>query len=236
VDAFQAILTGVLKEEGARTARGLDVIVKFRNRIIEGIRDIIESVVLKREAEGGPDEAVEALNKSQEADQFVRTVARFPFVLGEDFGQIIEREIGKAKLDGDNAAIEGLERRRGHLELLGQIVQQLMHPFLTVEEVEAAREKEAAKAAQAGPAPGASAEAAQADTAEAEASPAEVEAGTAEEGEAAAEPGEAPTGEAAAPETTDDAEPEAAEAEAEPDEAEPTKAKPKIPLPPTDIL
>ena len=74
---------------------------------------------------GGPHAEVFALDEAGDAEQFLLAVAKHPFVLGEDFAKIAADQVERCRTDGDEKAAQGLERRIGHLQCIGQIVHNL---------------------------------------------------------------------------------------------------------------
>jgi hypothetical protein len=124
-EAFDSVLTEMAKEGAQQGQTKLPQVARLRLAVIAGLRNVVETVVKKREAAGGPDDAAKELGQALEADKFLAVVARYPFVLGEDFGAILAREINHAKVDGDDKAVQGLERRVEHLRLIARIVTRL---------------------------------------------------------------------------------------------------------------
>lgn len=123
--AFEAIMTRIGQEGASDGKRTLPKVVELRLAVTRGLHRVVETIVAKRPAVGGPDEAVEAFNRAKDAEQFLSVVARFPFVLGEDFGRILDREIQLAQADSQADAAAGIERRQGHLRTIGEIVSKL---------------------------------------------------------------------------------------------------------------
>ena len=128
-DAFDTVFNELMESAKATGEARLEKVARLRVAVFRALRSVVETVVAKRPAEGGPASAVEALNQAVDAEQFLLTVARFPFVLGEDFGVIIAREMANARDENDTQAVAGLERRLGHLNRIGSIVAKLTgHP------------------------------------------------------------------------------------------------------------
>jgi hypothetical protein len=123
--AFDEVLSELGKIAVRDKHLSIPKITKLRISVLNGLRTILEAIVLKKEAEGGPEDAVKALTQVTDADDFLAVVARFPFVLGEDFGGILEREARNARADSDKDTALGIERRKSHLEIIGQIVGKL---------------------------------------------------------------------------------------------------------------
>ena len=124
-DAFDTVFNELVESAKATGEARLEKVATLRVAMFRALRSVVETVVAKRPAEGGPASAVEALNEAKDAEQFLLTVARFPFVLGEDFGVIIAREMATARGENDMKTVEGLERRLGHFRKIGSIVAKL---------------------------------------------------------------------------------------------------------------
>ena len=129
-DPFDTVFSELVESAQATGEGRLEKVAKLRIAMFRALRSVVETVVSKRAAEGGADSAVEALNQAADAEQFLLTVARFPFVLGEDFGVIIAREMANARSENDTKSLQGLERRMSHLNRIGSIVARLTgHPI-----------------------------------------------------------------------------------------------------------
>lgn len=124
-DAFDIAFVDLHEAAQAGSKDRLEKVAKLRVAMLSALRDVVAAVVMKKEAKGGPDSAAEALGKAKDAEQFLRTVANYPFVLGEDFGVVIARELERANEEGDSTAAAGLERRAGHLQRIGGIIELL---------------------------------------------------------------------------------------------------------------
>lgn len=124
-EAFDHIMTDIGKEAVAQGDKSIPKVTKLRIAVLKGLRKVLETVVTKRPAVGGPSDAVEELNGIVDAEQFLDVIARYPFVLGEDFGVIIAREMANAKIEGEAAVLDGLTRRMGHLKTIGEIISRL---------------------------------------------------------------------------------------------------------------
>lgn len=124
-EAFVDVLTDMAREGAIKGNDALLVVGELRKAVLERVRRIIETVVTGTAAEGGPEQAVAELGKAQDAENLLDVCARYPFVLGEDFGGVMERELNLARADGAMDAVKGLERRIGHLEMIGRIVTKL---------------------------------------------------------------------------------------------------------------
>lgn len=125
-ESFDEILRD-LANEAARSEADpkLPRVAELRIDALRGLREVVETFVHGRPAKGGPDDAVAALIKANQADKFLHAVADFPFVLGEDFTAIMERELERARTEADENAVKGLERRLGHIQRIGEIVEKL---------------------------------------------------------------------------------------------------------------
>jgi hypothetical protein len=127
-EAFDGILR-VIAREGAKTGDAkLPEVAELRIAVLDGLRMVVEAVVRGQATTYDVDAAVEALTEATAADKFLQAVARFPFVLGEDFGRAMERELERARTEADETATRGLERRRGHLQAIARIVAALTAP------------------------------------------------------------------------------------------------------------
>ncbi|MBN1947354.1 MAG: hypothetical protein JW797_16915 [Bradymonadales bacterium] len=121
-EAFDVIFTE-MGQEGARLGKhNVPKVAKLRLDVLNGIRRIVEAVVKKQEAEGDIDAAVAELNTAAQADHFLDVVARYPFILGEDFQTILQNEMEKARDAGEEKAASGIFKRMGHLTVIGNIV------------------------------------------------------------------------------------------------------------------
>jgi hypothetical protein len=125
-EAFDDILRDLAVVAGRSQADpSLPRVAELRIDVLRGLRAVVETFVHRRPAKGGPDDAVAALLKANQGDKFLHAVADFPFVLGEDFTAILDRELERARTEADENAVKGLERRRAHLQRVGEIVQKL---------------------------------------------------------------------------------------------------------------
>ncbi len=123
--SFESIMETVGQEGAKQGQPSLPKVVALRLAVTRGVQRVVERIVSKRAADGGADEAVAAFGEAKDAEQFLAVVARFPFVLGEDFGMALDREIHNAKIDGQKDAVAGIERRKSHLGKIGDVVTKL---------------------------------------------------------------------------------------------------------------
>jgi hypothetical protein len=125
-ESFDEILRDLAAEAGRTQADPtLPRVAELRIDVLRGLRSVVETFVHKRPAKGGPDDAVAALIRANQADKFLLALADFPFVLGEDFTAVLERELERARTEADENVVKGLERRMAHIQRIGEIIQKL---------------------------------------------------------------------------------------------------------------
>ncbi|MCA9564825.1 MAG: hypothetical protein KC561_15115 [Myxococcales bacterium] len=124
-DALDETLHRISEEAKAEGDKSVPKVAALRMDVLKGIRSVLEAVVTQRAALGGPEDAVSALANAGDAHRFLLTVAQYPFVIGEDFGLVMARELEAAEMEKDEQAAEGIRRRMSHLGLIGDIVAKL---------------------------------------------------------------------------------------------------------------
>ncbi len=124
-DAFDRVFMSLNDAAESMKRDKLEKVTGLRVAVFRALRQVVAVVVGQKASSEGPESAIKALDEAGDAEQFLLAVAKHPFVLGEDFAKIAADQVERCRTDGDEKAAQGLERRMGHLQCIGQIVHNL---------------------------------------------------------------------------------------------------------------